>query len=139
MSAKCHLLKSNQGLKLMRVRYGNARRLDLRPVWLFDMQPTSVLHRAVLHIRYWADMSMSAKFRLLISDRGKKPMSSRCENARRLDIGPIWLFDMQPTSSRVAHLISDRCESRCWPDVERYIGPTSDRYKMFAGYLHFIY
>jgi len=116
-------------------RYGNARRLDIGPIWLFDMHPTSVQRRAVLHIRYRADITMSAQCRLLMSDRGKKPMSGRYGNARRLDIGPIWVFDMQPTSSHVAHPMSDRHKSRCRPDVERYIGPTSDRYKMFAGML----
>jgi len=92
---------------------------------LFDMHPTSVLHRAVLHIRYWADTRLSAKCRLLISDRDKKPMSDRCGNVRRLDIGPIWLFDMQPTSVRhraVLHI--------------RYRSDMRTRYKVFAGYLH---
>jgi len=102
-------------------------------IWLFDMQPTSVVHRAVLHIRYWADMRMAAKCRLLISDRDKKPISGQCRNARRLDIGSIWLFDMQPTSVRHRAVLHIRHENLCRPDVEIYIGPTSDRYKMFAG------
>jgi len=86
------------------------------------LQPTSVLHRAVLHIRYWADMRMSTKCRLLISDRGKKPMSVRCGNARRLDIGPIWLFNMQPTSARHSAVLHIRYRADMITDTKCLLG-----------------
>jgi len=57
-----------RGKKPMSGRHGNARRLDIGPIWFFDMQPTSVQHRAVLHIRCRTDM----KARLLLE---------RCTNA----------------------------------------------------------
>ena len=130
-------------------QYGNARRLDIRPVWLFDMQPTSVIHWAVLHIWHWANVRMSTKCRLLISDRGKKPISGRCGNAKRLDIRPVWLFAMQTTSvlhRAVLHirhwtnmrmpakcrlLISGRGKSRCRADIKLHGGSTSGRYGCF--------
>jgi len=91
-------------------RCGNARWLDIRPVWLFDMQPTSVIHR--LHIRYQTDMRMPAKCRLLISDRGK----SRC----RADV----VMHGGSTSGRYGCLICSRQRSYIEPCCTSDIGPT---------------
>jgi len=99
--------------------HGNAKQLDIGPMWLFDMQPTSVRHRAVLHIRYWADIAMSAQCRLLMSDQCEKPMSGRHGNARRLDIGPMWLFDIQPTSVRYRAVLHIRYRT----DMKADVGP----------------
>jgi len=94
---------------------GSRHRFDIEPCCTSDIGPT-------LHI---------AQCRLLMSDRGKKPMSGRHGNARRQEIGPIWFFNMQPTSVQHRAVLHIRCR----PDVERSIGLTSDQYKMFVGVL----
>ena len=69
----------------------------------------------MLHLVIKGGLGNVGKIRSAISDRSKKPMG-RCINSRRLNIAQIWLFDMQPTSSRPAYRSQADKECRCRPE-----------------------
>ena len=79
-------------------------RSDIEPCCTSDIGPTLQCRHSVAN---WCRTEV------------KKPMSGLHGNARRLDIGPIWFFDMQPTSVRHRVVLHIRCRT----DVKADVGP----------------
>jgi len=148
----------HQGLKGGLGNVGKVSTTEIQPKLKADVgsirKCKKTRHRTNMVVWYAADIGRT-------SSRAAHPILGRHENVgkvsptdigpiflKKADVGPMWkckaalhradmvvwyAADIGPTSSRIAHPISVRHENRCRPDVERYIGPTSDRYKMFAG------